>query len=161
MEDIEVIKAKKRQRDETKHSNYSGTTFAKELESFCIDSCHEGKTSLFEIPVVYYNSLPNVNRYGSEIAALVDAVIKTFKDELDRWEHPDDAKFILCQILQEQFELLIDNYRSYEKLRANTKLKDNAVIATILRKIKEVMCAAPEPDDFEGIIQSMEEKLKQ
>mgnify|MGYP004521974279 CR=1 FL=1 len=161
VEDIEVIKAKKRQRDETKHSNYSGTTFAKELESFCIDSCHEGKTSLFEIPVVYYNSLPNVNRYGSEIAALVDAVIKTFKDELGRWEHPDDAKFILCQILQEQFELLIDNYRSYEKLRANTKLKDNAVIGTILRKIKEVMCAAPEPDDFEGIIQSMEEKLKQ
>lgn len=159
VEDIAIIKKKKRERDETKHSNYINTTFAKELETFCIECCHEGKTSLFEIPIVYYNSLPNVNRYGSEIAALIDAVIKTFRDELGMWEHPDDAKFILCQILQEQFDLLIDNYRKYSGLRSNLKLKDNAVIATVFRKIKEVMCAAPEPDDYEGIIQAMEDKL--
>lgn len=159
VEDIAIIKKKKRERDETKHSNYINTTFAKELETFCIECCHEGMTSLFEIPIVYYNSLPNVNRYGSEIAALIDAVIKTFRDELGMWEHPDDAKFILCQILQEQFDLLIDNYRKYSGLRSNLKLKDNAVIATVFRKIKEVMCAAPEPDDYEGIIQAMEDKL--
>ena len=159
VEDIAIIKKKKRERDETKHSNYINTTFAKELETFCIECCHEGKTSLFEIPIVYYNSLPNINRYGSEIAALIDAVIKTFRDELGMWEHPDDAKFILCQILQEQFDLLIDNYRKYSGLRSNLNLKDNAVIATVFRKIKEAMCAAPEPDDYEGIIHAMEDKL--
>ncbi|MDY3281636.1 tubulin-like doman-containing protein [Dysosmobacter sp.] len=156
VEDIEVIKAKKRSRDETKNSNYVNTTFAKELETFCLDTVHEGKTSLFEIPLVYYNSLPNANRYGSEIMSLVDAVVKTFSDELHRWEQQDDAKFILCNVLRQQFEVLMENFKQYPELNANTRARNNVVVSTVFRKIKDVMCTTPEPDDFEKIIGEME-----
>lgn len=160
VEDIEKIKVARRQRDETRHSNYVNTAFAKELSHFCLDCIHEGATSLMEIPVVYYNSLPNTSRYNSEIVALADAVIKTFADELNRWEHPDDAKFILCNVLKEQFGLLVENYNKYESLNMGIKAKDNMVINTIFRKVKEVMCTTPEPDDYEATIDAMEELFK-
>ncbi len=153
VEDIEIIKEKKRERDKVRNSNYSETTFAKDLNEFRIGTMHEGPTSLFEIPVAYYNSLPNSKRYVGEISAVVDAVIKTFSDELNMWEKPDDAKFILCDVLKAQFELLMKNFKANESLNMRTKASESAVISIIYRKIKKVMSTTPEPDDFEGTLE--------
>ena len=159
VEDIEVIKEKKRARDKVRNSNYKDTTFSKDLENFSLDILHEGPTSLLEIPVAYYNSLPNSKRYASEISAVVDAVIETFRGELFMWEKASDAKFILCDVLKEQFELLMKNYSEYETLNHKTAAIDNPVINIIFRKIKKIMSTTPEPDDFEQVVEDLKKLM--
>ena len=160
VKDMEIIKEKKRARDRVKNSNYEATTFAKDLSEFCIEAIHEGPTSLFEIPLAYYNSLPNSLRFIDEITGVVEAVIKTFKDELAQWENADDARFILCDLLKKQFMLLVDNFEKYEGLSHNTKLADNPVIDIIYRKVKNSFSTAPEPDDYEQVLDEMRSRLR-
>ena len=159
VEDVGVIYEKKHARDTTRNSNYVDTVFAKELSEFHIDCLHDGKTSLFEIPLAYYNSLPNSKRYTSEITALVDAVVKTFRDELSLCESAVDVKFMHCAILAEQFALLMDNYEKYENLRCNINACDNVVLDIIFRKVRSVFDSA-EPDNFEETIAQMRSRLR-
>lgn len=160
VEDVDVIKARKRERDEVRNSNYRDTAFAKDLGDFSIEILHEGPTSLFEIPLAYYNSLPNSQRFSGEIAAVVDAVIKTLRDELNHWERGNDAKFIFCDVLKEQFMLFADNFRKYDTLRNNTAASDNPVVSVIFRKVKKVLSETPEPADFEQTISEMKAKIR-
>ncbi len=160
VEDIDVICRKKRLRDETRNSNYADTVFAKSVKEFKLDFLHDGETSLFEIPVAYYNTLPNSKRFVSEITALVDAVIKTLKDELTKWESENDVKFLLCKLLTEQFFLLMDNYDKYKELQCNTKACDNAVLDIIFRKVRKVIETTPEPDDYENLIAQMRARIR-
>lgn len=160
VKDMDKIKEKKRARDKVRNSNYEGTTFAKELEEFCIETVHKGKTSLFEIPLVYYNSLPNSLRFVNEISGLVDAVIQTFKDELAAWENSNDAKFILCDLLKQHFMLLIDNFEQYETLSRNSRASENPVIDIIYRKVKAAFSTAPEPDDYEQTLDEMRARIR-
>ncbi len=161
VEDIYLIRAKKRQRDLVRNSNYVNTTFAKDLKSFQLDSFHEGPTSLFEIPLAYYNSLPNSQRFVSEMSTLVEAVIGILKDELNLWERQGDAKFVLCDLLEEHFKLLIENYRRYESLNRGVPAAENVVLSLVYRKIRTEMSAAPEPDDFETVLQEMKQLLEE
>ena len=160
VEDIDVIRQKKRSRDETRNSNYVDTNFAKELAEFKLDFLHDGPTSLFEIPLAYYNTLPNSKRYTSELSALVDAIIKTLRDELCTWENENDVKFLLCQLLEQQYNLLMDNYEKYPQLRCNTNACDNAILDIIFRKIRRVVETTPEPDDYENLIAGMRARLR-
>lgn len=160
VEDIDITREKKRARDRTRNSNYRDTAFAKDLNEFELKFLHDGQSSLFEIPLAYYNSLPNSMRFTSEIAMLVDAVVKTFADELALWEKPEDAKFELCGILKDQFMLLMDNYERCEKLRANTDAVDNEIIDIIYRRVKRVVEATPEPDDYEQTLEEMRARVR-
>ncbi len=160
VKDMELIKESKRTRDKVRNSNYDETTFAKDLEEFCIPNVHEGKTSLFEIPLVYYNSLPNSLRFINEISGIIDAVIQTFKDELAQWENADDAGFILCDLLKEQFMLLMDNFDKYEKLRCNCIAAEHPVLDIIYRRVKKVFSIAPEPTDYETALEEMRNRIR-
>lgn len=160
VEDIEKIKAIKRKKDSVRNSNYVDTVFAKELKAFSLDSIHEGPASLFEIPLAYYNSLPNSRRFTGEIASIVDAVVKTFEDELMTWENPTDARFLLCDLLREQFVLLLDNFRAFKALNNNTTADENPVIDTIYRKVKSVLSGTPEPDDYAEMLEELKAKIK-
>lgn len=165
VEDIDVIKEKKRERDLVRKSNYAETNFAKDLAAFRIyvksdksaknGMLHDGPTSLFEIPVAYYNSLPNSQRFLSELSSMVDAVANVFEEELSLWENATDAKFILCDLLREQFELLMKNYKAYEALNMRTKASENEVINLIYRKIKKIISTTPEPDDYETTLDEL------
>lgn len=155
VEDIDLIRNKKKARDLTKNANYENTVFARDLKEFQIDCLHEGPTSLFEIPLAYYNTLPNSKRYASEITALVDAVIKTFHDELSTWESENDVRFLLCNILVEQFFLLMQNYGKCDKLSCRVKPRENTVLDIIFRKVRKVLETTPEPDDYEDLIEKM------
>ena len=158
--DMDVIKERKRARDRVKNSNYEGTTFAKALNEFSIDALHDGPTSLFEIPLAYYNSLPNSLRFVDEITGVVEAVIQTFRDELAIWENPDDARFILCDQLKKQFMLLMDNFEKYETVSRRCKASDNPVIDIIYRKVKNSFSTAPEPDDYEQTLEEMRSRVR-
>lgn len=159
VEDIEVIKSKRRTKDVVRNSNYSDTAFAHAVRKFSIDILHEGPASLFEIPLAYYASLPNSQRFVAEITALVEAVVKTLSDELYMWERPDDAKFILCDVLKEQFVLLMENYRKTPQFERSRNAEDNLVISIVYRKIRETIEETPEPDDFEATLEMLQKLM--
>lgn len=159
VEDIEVIKRKRRTKDVVRNSNYSDTAFAHAVRKFSIDILHEGPASLFEIPLAYYTSLPNSQRFVAEITALVEAVVKTLSNELYMWERPDDAKFILCDVLKEQFVLLMENYRKTPQFERSRNAEDNLVISIVYRKIRETIEETPEPDDFEATLEMLQKLM--
>ena len=89
----------------------------------------------------------------------MDAVIKTFRDELETWESVNDVKFLLCNILKEQFLLLMANYGKYEQLNCGVDPRDNMVLDIIFRKIRSVVETTPEPDDYEELISGMRKAI--
>ena len=156
VQDILKVHEAKTQKDKVKHANYVNTIFAKDLSEFFIECVHEGPTSLLEIPLAYYNSLPNSLRYTDEIASIVDAVITILRTELTNWEIGDDVPYRVCNLLREQFDLLMDNYEKYEELRCNTKASENPVLDIIYRKIKKVH----EEIDCEQDVEPLKARLK-
>jgi len=162
VEDIDVVRMKRRKKDSVRNANYKDTVFYEDLENFHLsaENYHENVASLFEIPMTYYNTLPNNRRFDDEIAALVEAVIKTLSDEIYTWEKPEDARFILCDELIKQFNRFVDNYPTCELLNANLPLADNPVVDIIYRKIKNVLSMDPEPDDLDGKLEEMKARIR-
>ena len=160
VEDIDLIKAKKRIRDNNRNSNYADTTFAKALNEFKIELLHDGPTSLFEIPLAYYNSLPNSQRFSFELSALAEAVIAVFREELYKWEKASDAKFMLCDLLREHFILMVENYRKYDTLNLGNPIADNEMIDLIYRRIRNAISTTPEPDDFESVLSELKAMIE-
>lgn len=112
----------------------------------------ENATSLFAIPLMFYCTLPNSGRYISEITAMVDAVIDVFREEYSKWEKEKDVKFVLCTRLTDEFNLLKRNYKYYEDNLRAPKASENPVIDIIQRKIRDVILSAPEPEDYEALL---------
>lgn len=161
VEDLEIIKSKRRAKDEVRHSNYSATAFARAVKNFTLSKQHEGPASLFEIPLAYYESLPNSQRFEAEITALVEAIVEMLNDELLRWERPSDARFILCNVLKEQFALLMQNYKNPDAKYQRVKAVDNLVISTVFRKIRETLGKTPEPDDYEETLDMLSKLMRE
>ncbi|MBO5199887.1 MAG: hypothetical protein J6B93_01275 [Clostridia bacterium] len=153
--DIDLIKAKKSYRDRTHNANFADTEFSKAVKEFELTAIHKGPTSVFEIPVAYYASLPNSQRFTGEISGIVDAVIKSFEDELTACEEKDDVKFKLCTILQQQLDLLTANYDKYEGLNGGLSFKNNPVNEIIVRKITQLIESTPEPTDYIELVENM------
>lgn len=160
--DLDLVRDKKSKKDQTRNANYKDTVFYRDLCEFKIgaDDYHENVASLFEIPMLYYATLPNNRRYDDEIAAVVDAVLQTLNDEIHRWEKGSDARFILCSELIRQFHLFMDNYTICEKLNANIPAADNPVIDIIYRKVKNVLSLDPEPDELEQTLEDMKARIR-
>jgi len=122
----------------------------------------ENGTSLFAIPLMYYCTLPNSGRYISEITAMVEAVIDVFREEYSKWEKAEDVKFVLCTRLTDELNLLKRNYRFYrENERLNAPpASENMVIDIIQRKIRDVILSAPEPEDYEALLDKVAKEFK-
>lgn len=155
VQEVKKIVAKKREKDSNKHANYNETTFAKALKNFNIDIGHDGETSLFEIPLMYYSSIPNAKRYDGEMNELVKAIIDIYYDEVNWCENHNDKKPIFWKVVEEQFYLAMDNYNMDEKLHCNMKLKDHPVIDIIYRAVKNVL-----GEENEEVIEKMKERIK-
>ena len=69
------------------------------------------------------------------------------------YEKPEDVKFVLCTRLTDELNLLKRNYNAYrnEKMRAPAP-HENLVIDIIQRKIRDVILTAPEPSDYEVLL---------
>ncbi len=125
----------------------SDTAFAHAVRKFSLTSSTRALPASLRSRWPTMPSLPNSQRFVAEITALVEAVVKTLSDEL-YMERPDDAKFILCDVLKEQFVLLMENYRKTPQFERAATPEDNLVISIVYRKIKETIEETPEPDDF-------------
>ena len=112
----------------------------------------ENATSLFAIPLMYYCSLPNSGRYISEITAMVEAVIDVFHEEYSKWEKKEDVKFVLCNRLVDELNLLKRNYHLYVDYAKAPEAHENVVLDIIQRKIRDVILSAPEPEDYEALL---------
>ena len=213
VEDINLIKNRKRAMSEAKNCNYESTEFFRDMAKFNLlyllgmddanshNSCDgtqkgidelkneirenkvaryknqgtewdladikddgkryvENATSLFAIPLMFYCTLPNSGRYISEITAMVDAVIDVFREEYSKWEKEEDVKFVLCTRLVDELTLLKRNYGFYvEHLRAPAAT-ENVVIDIIQRKIRDVILSAPEPEDYEALLDKVAKEFK-
>lgn len=214
VEDINLIKSRKRAMSEAKNCNYENTEFFRDMARFNLlsimpmenphqfDNCDgtqksleelkdelrknketrnkmqgkswdvaeladdgkryvENATSLFAIPLMYYCTLPNSGRYISEITAMVEAVIDVFREEYSKWEKTEDVKFVLCTRLTDELNLLKRNYKFYvDNLRAPAP-NENIVIDIIQRKIKDVILSAPEPEDYQALLDQVAKEFKE
>jgi hypothetical protein len=121
----------------------------------------ENATSLFAIPLMFYCSLPNSGRYVSELTAMVEAVIDVFREEYSKWEKREDVKFVLCNRLVDELTLLKRNYHLYEKCARAPKAQENIVLDIIQRKIRDVILSAPEPEDYEALLDKVAKEFKE
>ena len=213
VEDINLIKNRKRAMSEAKNCNYESTEFFRDMAKFNLlyllgmddanahNSCdgtqksvedlkaeirdnkearakHQGTewdladlkddgkryvenaTSLFAIPLMYYCTLPNSGRYISEITAMVDAVIDVFREEYSKWEKEEDVKFVLCTRLVDELTLLKRNYQYYVDYLRAPAASENIVIDIIQRKIRDVIMSAPEPEDYEALLDRVAKEFK-
>ena len=88
----------------------------------------------------------------AEITAMVEAVIDVFREEYSKWEKEEDVKFVLCTRLTDELNLLKRNYSFYEKALRAPAPSENPVIDIIQRKIRDVILSAPEPEDYEALL---------
>ncbi len=138
VKDVQEIKKRKLKVDKDRNADYEDTVFAQALEEFNIAESHEGPTSLFEIPLVYYTSIPNTQRFDDEISDIVVAIIDIFKKEISQFVNKNDKEPMLWQVVKQQFDLMIANYGKTKKVNGNMKLKNNPVIDSIYRAIKNI-----------------------
>lgn len=120
----------------------------------------ENPTSLFAIPLMFYCTLPNSGRYVSEITAMVEAVIDVFREEYTKWEKAEDVKFVLCTRLTDELNLLKRNYPLYMKYLRAPSASENMVLDIIQRKIRDVILTAPEPEDYEVLLDKVAKEFK-
>ena len=215
VEDIGLIKSRKRAMSEAKNCNYENTEFFRDMAKFNllymihdVDDPHqynsydgtqrsledlkeelhrnkearckmqgkswnvaeladdgkryvENATSLFAIPLMYYCTLPNSGRYISEITAMVEAVIDVFREEYSKWEKKEDVKFVLCTRLTDELNLLKRNYHFYVQYLRAPIASENIVIDIIQRKIRDVILSAPEPEDYEALLDKVAKEFKE
>lgn len=133
--------------DIEKNCTYNQSAFVSFLKDFRIPGSHNTPTSLFEIPLLYYNSLPNVLTDNNEISIMIDAVIALIESVVKKLERIQDQNAFLCRLLEEQFYLLIESFNNdeYEKefgIRKNTMVYENIVVSMVsqkvIKKLKEV-----------------------
>ncbi len=214
VEDIGLIKSRKRAMSEAKNCNYENTEFFRDMAKFNLlhvlhgmpnadqfDTCDgtqksldalkeeirknkedrcksqskdwnpaemgddgkrylENGTSLFAIPLMFYCSLPNSGRYVSELTAMVEAVIDVFREEYSKWEKAEDVKFVLCNRLTDELNLLKRNYHFYQEFMQAPAASENIVIDIIQRKIRDVIMSAPEPEDYEAMLDKVAKEFK-
>lgn len=215
VEDIGLIKSRKRAMSEAKNCNYEDTEFFRDMANFNIlrlipeindpdadnpydgtqksldelkdtirsnrearvtdgslmsyanDIIDDGKqyvenpTSLFTIPLMYYCSLPNSGRFISEISMMVDSVIDVFREEYAKWEKEEDVKFVLCTRLTDELNLLKKNYVYFEEHMRAPAPYENPVIDIIQRKIRDVILSAPEPEDYEVLLDKVAKEFNE
>ncbi len=212
VEDIGLIKNRKRAMSDAKNCNYENTEFFRDMAKFNLlhllhdfdnpqkfDTCDgtkksfedlkatlrtnkeerakrhediseldddgkmyvENATSLFAIPLMFYCTLPNSGRYIAEITAMVDAVIDVFREEYTKWEKKEDVKFVLCTRLTDELNLLKRNYKYYVEYLRAPAASENPVIDIIQRKIRDVIMSAPEPEDYEALLDKVAKEFKE
>lgn len=153
-------------KDVLSRKGYDKTQFAKDVDEFKLsyddlNPAEIRQSSLFEIPLAYYYSLPSYMHDESELNSLVQAVIDVFRTQIQKYESEKNAKFILCEVLQKQYDLLMDNYQNFSAINKEVNKSENKVLEIVERKIEDVFESSPQPDGYEDAINNMKSKLKE
>ncbi|MBR7133800.1 MAG: hypothetical protein IKD04_09750 [Clostridia bacterium] len=129
---------------------YEKTTFARSLDS--LDRCEfidekdrleiaktkKEATSIFELPLLYWNSLPKKD--AAELEVMVEAIFDILQGEIATFADTDDVNPIFAKLLVKHYKLLVANYEAFPKVFMGDNhidVKSNDVIQTIEKKIYE------------------------
>ena len=123
---------------------YDESAFFKDTATFRIGEGHKAPTSMFEIPLAYYNSLPRAKLDDNELSIMIESVINVIKTEVDRYEQEVDRAPFLSDRLEVQFKRLVENFNNDEydvdgAMRKNTEISDNRVINMVLKKVSNML----------------------
>ncbi len=145
-----------------KEARYKQNKANKELENIEDDGKRyvENPNSILEIPLAFYCSLPNSDRFVAEFDSMVDAVIDVLRGEYTKWEKPEDVKFVLCTRLVDELTLLERNYQFYIDEMHAVPAADNPIMEIIQKKIRDVIMSAPEPEDYELLLDRIAKEFK-
>lgn len=115
---------------------YNESAFVRDAKNFKIGDGHAAPTSLFEIPLAYYNSLPRSKMDDDELAIMIESVISVLEKEVGKYEQEVDRDPFLANRLEAQFRLFIENFKNDEyNLKKNTDIADNRVVNMVYRKV--------------------------
>ncbi len=119
---------------------YSESSFFKEATAFKIGDGHKAPTSLFEIPLAYYNSLPRAKLDDNELSIMIDAILNVLEIEINRYEQEVDRAPFLANRIVAQFKLFVENFQNDEynvdeAMRKNTILSENKVVNMVFKKL--------------------------
>ncbi len=137
---IQEMSAMRSKFDEDSNRRYQESAFVTDTASFVIGDGHAAPTSLFEIPLAYYNSLPRAKLDDNELSIMIDSVINVLELEVNKYEQDNDKAAILTERLMLQFTRLVENFMNPEldkdgAMSKNTSLADNRVVNMAFRKV--------------------------
>lgn len=96
-------------------------------------------TSVFEIPVMYYNSLM-ISEDIDEIRAMTEAIINAMEYQISAKEKSADVKVHLAKLLVEHHNLLLENYNKFNNFLAmGVEITSNDAMIAIHKTIKETV----------------------
>ncbi len=119
---IMQLVSKKRKKEYECSTVYEDTTFARYLlkldrkmlidDAQIVDLAHtelaEKAVSLFEIPMLYWNSLPRKDE--AELAAMVDAIFEILEKNIGTFVSDDDFAPLVAKSIVEHYNLLYTNF---------------------------------------------------
>lgn len=141
-------------KDKEKKCTFEKTSFANALIDLQVKEYHTGETSLFEIPYMYYESLPYTLRNESEVLSMVDCILNLLKNEVQEAVSVDDACYFYCMQLEKQFQLMVQSIKKYDSMKVNGELENHIVIDIVFNKIRKVFKQI-EPQDYDERIRNM------
>ena len=96
-------------------------------------------TSVFEIPLMYYNSLM-VSEDIDEIRAMTEAIINAMEYQLSAKEKSTDVRVHLAKLLVEHHNLLVQNYKKFKNFLAmGVDITSNDAMIAIHKCIKGIV----------------------
>ena len=156
----------KRELEVKKQSNeklsYKDTWFAKKAGEMklCYRGCEDEEklhnAALFEIPLVYANSLPNNKVFDSEIESIATAITDIVEIEMD-CEKQEDKMVMFVEEIVKQFMDTMDHY-DIINIR-NAKVKEDNVVDIVFRHIKSIVENCDVIANADKIIESMRNKI--
>jgi len=150
---IKCIAEKQREEDRRSRAGFNNSNFAKALAGLSrrkmfhdanipeLANSDARPTSVFEIPIIYYNSLM-VSEDVDEIRSMTEAIINAIEHQISAKEKSNDVKIHMAQIVVKQHNLLLENYRSAEVgefLSMGVPAESNDALVAIHKCIKRLV----------------------
>lgn len=132
---IYEMQAERCKYDIESNRRYSESAFVRDTANFKIGDGHDAPTSIFEIPLAYYNSLPRSKMDDNEVSIMIDSAIAVLEKEVSKYEQEVDRDAFLANRLEIQFKLLVQNFNEYDVLKKNSTIHENRVVNMVYRKV--------------------------
>ncbi len=95
------------------------------------------KTSIFEIPLLYWKSLPNKD--AAELEIMVDAVLEILQAEICKFASKDDEEALVAESICKHYDVLYENYNTCKCIYDNLEIdpKNHRAFKVIRKKVIE------------------------
>ncbi|MBQ8894768.1 MAG: hypothetical protein IJ043_10235 [Clostridia bacterium] len=149
---IHGVADKKRKKEFEASTLYEETTFARYLpemdrmmlvdsmdrRALAAEKLQDKQVSLFEIPLLYWNSLPKKD--AAELEIMVDAIFEIIELEISTFVDADDANPLIAKTIRDHYNMLYENYNLCPAVYTGSDrigIKENPAVKVIRKKVLE------------------------